>query len=416
MMKVLHVVHGYPPSVGGSQWLAKNLSEQLVSRYHDEVTVFTTVAYNMEHFWRSDQPAMSPGTEQINGVAVRRFAVFNRLNRLRMLLAGIAFRLHLPYNDWLRTIYNGPLIFGMPQVVADSGADVIFALAFPLLHMYYALAGARRAGIPIVFLGAIHTADTWGYDRKMIFRAIQQANAYIALTSFERDYLIGRGIRPDKITVVGGGVDADAFINADGEGMRRQYGWGDAPLVVTMGKQTGRKRFDILLEAMSQVWATRPDVHLLIAGARGSYSSQLDHLIGALPPGHQARVRVISDFTEEEKPALLAACDLFVLPSGHESFGIAFAEAWACSKPVIGVRVGAIPSVIDEGRDGLLVAYQDADALAQAILELLADPQRRARMGQAGHSKVLENYTWAIMTDRVRAVYAEAIARHARRS
>ena len=185
-MRILHVVHGYPPSTGGSQWLTKNLSEQLVSRYRDAVTVFTTVAYNMEYFWHSNEPAMPAGTEEINGVTVRRFAVFNRLNVLRMLIAGVAYRLRLPYNDLLRTVYNGPLIFGMTQAVANSKADVVFATAFPLMHMYYALAGAQRAGIPIVFLGAIHTADTWGYDRKMIYRAIQQADAYIALTGFER--------------------------------------------------------------------------------------------------------------------------------------------------------------------------------------------------------------------------------------
>ncbi len=413
-MKILHVVHGYYPSIGGAQWLAKNLAEQLVSRYGDDVTVFTTVAYNMEHFWRSDEPAMPPGTEKINGVTVRRFAVFNRLNLLRMLLAGITYRLRLPYNDWLRTLYNGPLIFGMSQAIADSRADVVLALAFPLFHMYYALAGARRAGIPLVLLGAIHSADAWGYDRKMIYRAIRQADAYIALTTYERDYLVERDIRSDKITVIGGGVDADAFINADGGAVRRRYGWGDAPVVAAVGKQTARKRFDVLLRAMPRVWDVCPEVHVLIAGAKGPYSSQLEYLVETLPPERQTQVRVISDFSEVEKPALLQACDLFVLPSGQESFGIAFAEAWACAKPVIGARVGAVSSVVDHGRDGLLVPYQDPGALAQAILELLSDPQRRARMGQAGHRKVLENHTWEIVTERVRAVYLEAISRHVR--
>jgi glycosyltransferase involved in cell wall biosynthesis len=412
-MKILHVVHGYYPSIGGAQWLAKSLAEQLVSRYGDDVNVFTTVAYNMEHFWRSDEPAMPPGTEKINGVTVRRFAVFNHLNLLRMLMAGIAYRLRLPYNDWLRTLYNGPLIFGMTRAIASSGADVVFAHAFPLLHMYYALAGARRAGIPIVFLGAIHTADAWGYDRKMIYRAIRQADAYIAHTTFERDYLVARGIQPHRITVVGGGVDAEAFINADGAPTRHRYGWGAAPVVATMGKQTERKRFDVLLRAMPRVWDVCPDARVLIAGAKGPYSSQLEHLVETLPPERQTQVTVISDFSEAEKPVLLQACDLFVLLSGQESFGIAFVEAWACGKPVIGAHVGAVPSVIDEGRDGLLVTYQDPDALAQAILELLADPQRRRRMGQAGQKKVLEDYTWEIVTDRVRAVYLEAIARHA---
>jgi len=117
-MRILHVVHGYPPSMGGSQWLVKNLSEQLVSRHRDEVSVFTTVAYRMEHFWRSGAPAMPAGEQEINGVTVRRFPVFNRLNALRWFSAGVAYRLRLPYNDWLRTMYTGPLICGMAQAIA----------------------------------------------------------------------------------------------------------------------------------------------------------------------------------------------------------------------------------------------------------------------------------------------------------
>jgi len=407
-MRILHVVHGYPPSLGGSQWLVKNLSEQLVSRYRDEVTVFTTVAYRMEHFWRSGEPAMPAGEEEINGVTVRRFAVFNRLNLLRMLTAGVAYRLRLPYNDWLRTVYTGPLIPGMVQAIANSGAEVVFATAFPLMHMYYALAGARRAGIPIVFLGAIHTADEWGYNRKMIIRAIQESDAYVAHTSFERDYLIERGVQPDKIAIIGAGVDAHRFDMADGGPVRRQHKWGEAPVVAAVGKQTARKRFDTLLAAMRRVWTVKPTTHVLIAGAWTSYSEKIKEIIESLPAEQQARVTVLSDFPEEEKPNLLAACDIFALPSGMESFGIALVEAWACGKPVIGARAGAIPSVIDEGHDGLLFTYGDADDLARAILDLLADPARRVQMGAAGRQKVLDNYTWENVTARVREVYVRA--------
>jgi glycosyltransferase involved in cell wall biosynthesis len=411
-VKILHIVQGYPPSRGGSQWLVKNLSEQLVSRYGDEVVVFTTVAYNVEHFWRSDERAMSAGTEEIDGVTVRRFAVFNRLNMLRRLVAGVAYRLRLPYNDWLRTIQTGPLISGMIEAVASSGADVVFATAFPLLHMYYALAGARRAGIPIVFLGALHTADTWGYDRNMIYRAVQQADAYIAHTTYERDYLIDRGIQADKMSVIGAGVDIDAFSQVDGTMTRHRYGWGEAPVIALIAKQTARKRFDTLLKAMRQVWTTHPNTRLLLGGARTPYSRQLEEMIHALPPSLQAYVTLVSDFSEEEKPHLLGACDIFVLPSGQESFGIAFVEAWACGKPVIGSRIGAIPSVIDEGHDGLLAAYQDADDLARAILELLGNPQRCVQMGEAGRRKVLAHHTWETVADRTRAVYTAAVSRH----
>lgn len=409
-IKILHVVHGYHPSTGGAQWLVQNLSEQMVSRYGDQVTVFTTTARNMNHFWQPREPGLPVGIESIHGVTVRRFPVFNRFGRLRMLLAHGAHRLRIPYNDWLRTIYNGPLIWNMTNAIASSGADIVLASAFPLFHMYYALAGAQRAGIPTVFLGAIHVADTWGYDRHNIYRAIRRADAYIALTTFERDYLAGRGIAPDKIAVIGAGVYAEPFLNADGTALRAKHGWQDAPIVAMLAKHGVHKRFDTLFAAMKNVWQARPETCLLLAGARTFYTEQIERMISALSPEQQARVTMIDDFAEQAKPQILAACDLFVLPSGYESFGIAFVEAWACGKPVIGARIGAVQAVIDDGRDGLLVAYKDVDDLARAILEMLSDPQRRAAMGKMGREKVLENYTWDIVSDRVRELYVRTIA------
>ena len=409
-MKILHVVQAYDPAIGGSEWLTKNLSEQMVSRYGDDVTVFTSNAYKPEAFWRTKGPLMPPGVETINGVTVRRFDIFNRLQLVRRLLAQGSRRLNLPYNDWLRTIQTGPLIPRLTGAIANSGVEVVFATAFPFLHMYQAVAGARRAGVPAVLLGAIHVADEWDYDRKMMYQAIQQADAYIAHTAFERDHLIRRGVRAEKITIIGAGVEADAFADADGEVVREQYEWGDAPVVGVLARQSQLKRLDTVLQAMPKVWAARPNTHLLMAGARTSYSLQLDRMINAFPPDRHAQITVVNDFPEEQKPDLLAACDLIAHPSGNESFGIVFVEAWACRKPVIGARVGSIPSVIDEGRDGLLFEYLDPSSLAQAVVRLLDNPAQRSAMGQAGREKVLRNYTWEIVADRLRAVYAEVVS------
>ena len=90
----------------------------------------------------------------------------------------------------------------MTQAIARSGADIIGASSFPLMHMHYAQRGGRKAGIPVVFFGGIHAGDDWGFNRPMIYKAIQRVDAYIAYTTFERDYLIGKGIPPEKISVI----------------------------------------------------------------------------------------------------------------------------------------------------------------------------------------------------------------------
>jgi glycosyltransferase involved in cell wall biosynthesis len=410
-MRVLHAVQAYYPAIGGSEWLMKNVSERLVSRYGDEVSVLTTNAYRPEAFTHTAGPFMPPGVENINGVMIRRFQVFNGLQMFRRLLAQGSHRLKLPFNDWLRTIQNGPLIRGMPKAIAQTDAQVVFATAFPFLHMYRALTGARRGNMPIVFLGAIHVANKWDYDRKMMYKAIQHADAYIAHTTFERDHLVQRGIDAEKITVIGAGVDADDFINADGTVFRKKHGWGDKPVVGVLARQSALKRLDILLRAMPRVWEKHPDAHLLMAGARTSFSPNIDRMIHALAPEQRDRVTVINDFSEGEKPDLLMACDVLAHPSANESFGIVFLEAWACGKPVIGAREGAVPSVVDDGYDGLLFNYPDPNSLAKAILELLANPSLRNKLGQAGREKTLSNYTWDIVTERLRKVYTQVIAR-----
>jgi glycosyltransferase involved in cell wall biosynthesis len=413
-MKCLHVVHAYSPSVGGTQWLFQNISERLVSQYGDKVTVFTTTAYTNYLFWDPREPSLAAGEECINGVAVRRFPVFNRLSWLRLNAARVAHRLRLPGEDWLRGLYFGPIVSGLARAVAASGADVVVASAFPLLHMHAALRGAMRARLPVVFVGALHPADRWCFDRPMIYRAIRQADAYIAYTAYERDYVLEQGGRPERVVVIGPGVDIDVFARADGNVVRACYDWGDAPVVGVVGRHAEHKRIDLVLAAMRHVWQALPDARLLIAGTRTAYSAHVDELLGGLPPEQRQAVTVVNDFREIDKPNLICACDLLVLPSSHESFGLVFLEAWACGKPVVGARVGAIPSVIDEGVDGLLVRYDDADELARAIVEIMSDPARQARMGEAGRTKVIKHHTWEAVTASFRAVYESVMT--ARRS
>lgn len=415
-MKILHVVHSYPPSLGGSQWLTKQLSEHFVSRYQDQVTVLTTVAENLDLFHRRGCPALPAGVETINGVTVHRFPVFNRLNFVRKALSSLTYRLRLPYNDWFRTLEGGPIVPGLRRAIATSDADILFATAFPLRHMYDALYGAQQAQIPVVFLGALHTADRWGFDRPMIYRAIQQADAYIAHTDYEHDYVVARGVDASKVRTIGAGVDAESFMQASGHQIRQDLGWPDRPVVIMLARFVRRKRFDLLLAAMRQVWQERPEACLLLAGARTPYLAELEREIEALPPDRRAQVAIFDSFQESQKPQLLAAADICVSTSTQESFGIAFVEAWAAGKAVIGAREAAIPSVVAEGEDGLLFEFPHADSLAHAILTLLNHPERRRQMGARGRQKVLENYTWTIVADRVRALYQEVITQRQSRS
>jgi glycosyltransferase involved in cell wall biosynthesis len=407
-MKVLHVVQGYYPAIGGTERLIQLVSEKLVANHGDDVTVFTTPAYNCELFYRSDQPSLPVGEETIKGVKVRRFPVFNRYNKLRRKISDYTTKLKLPGNDWFRTWFGGPLVPGMTEAIGHFEGDVIAASSFPLMHMYYTVEGGRRSGVPVVLHGGIHPSDDWGFNRPMIYKAIQKADAYIANTTFERDYLLSRRIKEEKITPIGVGVDPEPLEKADGKELRERFRLGDAPVVAFVGQQVPHKGIDLVIEAMSLVWKKHPNARLLIAGSRTTYSDQIGVRISRLPTEQKLNVVVFDNFEEKEKPSIFAASDLLAFPSCFESFGIVFVEAWAAGLPVIGSRIDAISSVVNDGVDGFLVIPHDPLDMSQAIIRLLENKEERERMGRAGRKKVKERYTWDIVAAKFREVYRNA--------
>ena len=132
-------------------------------------------------------------------------------------------------------------------------------------------------------------------------------------------------------------------------------------------------------------------------------------MVAEWPGAWRERTLLRYGFEEAEKATLYAALDVFTYPSGYESFGIAFLEAWASGLPVVGCRRGAIPDVVEGGRDGLLVPFQDETLLARAILALLQNEGWRRSLGEAGRRKVLAGLTWELVARRFREVLAAEV-------
>ncbi len=409
-MNIVHLVHCYYPAIGGTEFLFQCVSERLVAQYHDQVTVLTTNGYNPGYFSFPTEKAIPiTENEQQNGVKVRRFPVYNRLAPRLAQWQHTAYINHWPFNDVLRTLYHGPISWPLFEAIRQAQGDVIAASAFPLLHMYYAALGKPFNRLPLIFYGGLHPDDDWGYNRPIIYRAIAACDLYLAYTSFERDFVIAKGKSPDQVHIASPGVAVEPFLTADGLSLRRKFGWENFPVVVFVGQQAAHKGIDTLYHAMRLVWRQLPEARLIVAGGRTPYSSHLDTVLDSFSTQERDKIQLITNFEESAKPEIFAAGDIFVSPSGYESFGITFIEAWAAGKPVISCRSGAIPAVIEEWQDGLLVAYQNVPQLACAILELLTDQRYREQLGQRGRDKVLAQYTWDIAVARFRGAYESVI-------
>jgi glycosyltransferase involved in cell wall biosynthesis len=177
---------------------------------------------------------------------------------------------------------------------------------------------------------------------------------------------------------------------------------GEGPLVGTLARLVPQKGLDVLLEAFAHI---PPPARLVIAGDGPLRQALLDR---AARPDLAGRVAFLG--ARADSAAVLAALDLFVLPSRWEGFGLVLLEAMAAGRAIVATRVSAIPEVVAEGETALLVPPDDAPALAAAIGSLLQNSARRAAKGAAGHARVCAHFRVPAMVSATLEIYREALA------
>ena len=204
--------------------------------------------------------------------------------------------------------------------------------------------------------------------------------------SSRRDIAAQMGVDSERMTVVHIGVDPSMF--------RPMPDVARVPgrLMTTASADVPMKGLSDLLEALAKVRVERPDAHLVVIGRLKDESAvpvQLDRL------GLEGAVTFVSGVPEERIVELYAEAEVAVVPSLYEGFSLPAIEAMACGVPVVATTGGALPEVVGtDGDTARTVPPADPSALTQAILDLLQDPDERARIAENGRRRVLERFTW----------------------
>jgi glycosyltransferase involved in cell wall biosynthesis len=169
----------------------------------------------------------------------------------------------------------------------------------------------------------------------------------------------------------------------------------------------GQKGLDTLLSAMPEI-VKRHNALLNVVGT-GSGLNKCKTLARILKI--EANVNFLGFVAHEFLPEIFANADIFVLPSRRESFGLVLAEAMASGLPVVSTNVGAIPEVVEDGKNGTLVNPDSPRELAEAICTLLDDRERMKSMGVCGRERVLEHFVWDVVAQRVIECYRKVLSR-----
>lgn len=213
---------------------------------------------------------------------------------------------------------------------------------------------------------------------------------FIAISHERRQRMIQQlGIAPENISIIHWGIDtkkiaAEPHTQKDIQALREQYEI-SGPLLFSLGHLGSIKGHDDSIAAMVSIKKQFPEAKLFIAGDGSNEDyERLHSLIDALQLS-----KSVTLLGQIGKPELwLWACDVFLLPSREEGFGLVFIEAGYCSKATVTTRVGGIPDIVIDGETGLLCAPSHPDQLADNILKLLKHPGLAKKMGQNARKRV----------------------------
>lgn len=261
--------------------------------------------------------------------------------------------------------------------------DVLHSFLF-LANLAGVMAG-RFARVPrvVVSLRCSYEAMLGRFWRRVARWSHRRADRVIVNSEATRREEVEAGFPPERLDYVPNGIRLAAAPAPERAALELPEG----PLVLSVGQLEAVKGQRYLIDAWAAVRAAVPDATLLLLGD-GSLRAELEELTRR--QGVAASVRFLG-FREPALPYLLA-CDLLVQPSLTEGMPNAVLEAMAARRPVVATRVGGLPDVVSDGETGVLVPPADPQALARAIVGLLANPDRRAAMGEAAGRRVRDRF------------------------
>lgn len=414
-MKIVHISHLYHPSQGGVQTFFKNISERLVKDYGDDVTLVTTNSYYGPE--RKIFKKISTAEEVINGVKVIRFGYRRWHIKVYMLFFKILGKLSIMPPEWMIHQANGPYSPAMKNYLTKVKANAICASS----SNYYYMQLPLWKKCNFFYYGSIHLNQD--ESKRVLYplqvKSINASALYLANTNYEKQRIEQSGIKSDKVFVLGTGVNMDDFI-VDADDVLAFKNKieipEDAITVGYIGRIEKTKNVFVVIKSFEKLATQTPNLYLLLAGSGGEYVDVLKGYCDGLPSSVKDRIRWQLNFTAEEKPLLFKVIDILVLPSHNESFGLVFLEAWSCKKPVIGTSIGAVKDVINVNEDGLLMAPDNVESLSDQLVKLIDNKDLREKMGAYGYEKVRTNYTWDIITARLRTCYVNGFAHNSEKS
>jgi glycosyltransferase involved in cell wall biosynthesis len=293
---------------------------------------------------------------------------------------------------------------------------------------YFGALAGRLAHLPVVTSVHVRTHD-------MVYRRFfpTRNNRIITVSDFLRDALLQQGIPPARIRTIYNGTDFCLRTPTTEDGSETQQSqteaivWQDPPacasaadtlpvraelslppdaeLIGLFGNVNDFKGHPILVRSVRQVVAARPRAYFVCVGA---VQPKMQRILWEMAAADDVAERLRFTGVRNDVRRLMSEMDVITLPSLYEACSMSIIEAMALGKPVVATRAGGNPELVQDRETGLLIE-RTPEALAQALLLILADAQQRKQMGEAARRRAETRFSAAVMTKQIECLYQELL-------
>lgn len=295
-----------------------------------------------------------------------------------------------------------PLIVGIQKALKERDWDAVWFHGYAHYALFWGIMSAVRMNIPVFFRSESNLiCSPQGFLKNHFIRwLVNHASALLWVSSENRNYYKYYGAREEQLFFTPYAVDNEYFQKKVAESkekvaeLKRELDLeSQRPIILYASKFIKRKNPALLLEAYARLSedGEPPPAYLLFVGD-GEQRPALEASIAEL--GWQNHVRLLGFKNQSELPAYFALCDLFVLPSEKEPFGLVINEVMNAGKAMISTHeVGASRDLVQDGRNGFVVPASDINALSRALHKAISDKERLSHMG-AESLKIINDWNY----------------------
>ncbi|MFX0032405.1 MAG: glycosyltransferase family 4 protein [Candidatus Hodarchaeota archaeon] len=429
MSNILYLPTRYYPAISGAEFYIQNMAEILTFKYKQTIDIFTSEGIDFRSLRDSKGKSITKNNKlyaDVNKLRINRFSINYNLSlteKIKMVETINQYKnLKITQKSLLEYIKNGPFSSDLIEYFQNNKNvkyDLIHTTFYPYFNLITSLIIGRILQKPVICTPFFHFSNP-RYLNSDLLIALKKFDKIIACTNLEKRNLIKLLEIPEtRIEVIPMGVDYNKFNyniknNKKGYNFKQNFfknGEKKYKMVLFCGYKNYEKGAISILKAIPLITKRLNKVYFVFIGPS---TMAFNRELSKIQKIYNIRILNftpdnLTGYYDKKKIAAFKEADVYLMPSRSDAFGIAFLEAWASRKPVIGANIGATPEIIRNNFNGLLVEFDNPNEIADRVIYLLKRKRKRNKLGLQGQKIVIKNYSWEEVARKTNELYRKLI-------